>query len=78
VISGDLPTDYLSGKDATDPRGALAAFAARWEEVSTYMLRGEEHPKIRIGKPKNRKELGDLLLRRARILKDWVNDDSLW
>ena len=78
VISGDLPTDYLSGKDATDPRSALAAFAARWEEVSTYMLRGEDHPTIRIDKSENRKELGDLLVRRARVLQDWFNDDGLW
>ncbi len=78
VISGDLPTDYLSGNDATDPRSALGVFAARWEEVSTYMLRGEDHPTIQIGKSENRKELGDLLARRSRILKKWVSDDSLW
>ena len=78
VISGDLPTDYLSGNDATDPRSALGAFAVRWEEVSTYMLRGEDHPAMQIGKSENRKELGDLLLRRARILHDWIDDDSLW
>src|SRR5690242_10700557 len=34
VISGDLPTDYLSGNEASDVRTALAAFAARWNEVS--------------------------------------------
>ena len=78
VISGDLPTDYISSNDATDPRSALAAFAARWEEVSTYMLRGEDHPTIRIGNLENRKELGDLLLRRSRMLKEWVSDDSVW
>jgi len=78
VISGDLPTDYLSGKDAADARAALGAFAARWEEVSTYMLRGENHPTIRIGRSRNLKELGDLLLRRANILQEWVKDDSLW
>jgi hypothetical protein len=63
VISGDLPTDYLSGNDATDARSALAAFANCWREASAYMLRGEDCPKVRIGRAWNRRELGDLLRR---------------
>jgi hypothetical protein len=78
AISGDLPTDYLSGHDATDARTALAAFADRWREVSAYMLRGEEHPTVRIGGPSDRRKLGDLLSRRAQIIEDWTHDDEMW
>ncbi len=78
AISGDLPTDYLSGHDATDARTALAAFAGRWREVSAYMLRGEEHPTVRIGGARDRREFGDLLSRRAQIIEDWTHDDEMW
>jgi Domain of unknown function (DUF4826) len=78
AISGDLPTDYLSGHDATDAREALAAFAERWREVSAYMLRGEQHPTVKIGQASNRGELGDLLSRRAKIIEDWAHDDEMW
>lgn len=78
VISGDLPTDYLSDDDASDARAALAAFAARWLEVSAYMLRGQEHPTIKIGFPGNRQELGELLSARAEIIKELADEDSNW
>ena len=78
AISGDLPTDYLSGDDATNVRTALVAFASRWREVSGYMLRGERHPTVNIGPPDNRRELGDLLNRRAEIIEEWADDDEMW
>lgn len=78
AISGDLPTDYLSGHDATDARAALVAFAERWREVSVYMLRGEEHPTVRIGGTIDRRALGDLLGRRAQIIEEWAHDDEMW
>jgi hypothetical protein len=78
AISGDLPTDYLSGSDAVDARAAMAAFARRWHEVSAYMLRGERHPTVIIGPPGKEREFGDLLSRRVGILEDWVHDDEMW
>jgi len=78
AISGDLPTDYLSGVDATDAREAMCAFAHRWHEISAYLLRGEQHPTEKIGPPGREREFGDLLSRRAGILEDWLNDDEMW
>lgn len=78
AISGDLPTDYLSGNDATDSRSALNAFSRRWREVATYMVRGEEHPTIKVGNRQNDPELGDLLMRRAQIIDEWVQDANMW
>ena len=78
AISGDLPTDYLRGGDATDARSALRAFARRWREVAEYMRRGEDHPDMSVGNPENMTELGELLRRRAEIIQEFVSDDSLW
>ena len=78
AISGDLPTDYLIAADATTARGALREFARRWAEVSACMLRGEEHPTVKIGTEGNRRELGDLLQRRAEIIQQWADDDTMW
>jgi len=78
AISGDLPTDYLSGNDASDAREAMTAFAHLWRETADCMLRGEEHPTLKIGPPAMRRELGDLLRRRAEILRDWIDDDEMW
>src|SRR5579871_3635872 len=78
AISGDLPTDYLSGNDAANARDAMAAFASRWHQVSAYMLRGERHPTVTIGPPGKEREFGDLLSRRAGILENWANDDKMW
>jgi len=55
----------------------MREFAKRWFEVSEYMLRGEEHPIVKIGNAENRRELGDLLCRRAKLLKEWAEDDNM-
>jgi hypothetical protein len=78
VISGDLPTDYVSGHDAHDPRSALGHFARQWREASAAMLRGEPHPDMTIGTPDQWPELGDLLQRRSQLLARFAEDGSLW
>ena len=65
AISGDLPTDYISSSDGRHPREALRAISRSWFEVSDFMLRGEQHPTIKIGPPDQWPILGDLLRRRA-------------
>jgi hypothetical protein len=78
AITGDLPTDYISSKEGRHPREALRAFARHWSEVSEFMLRGEAYPGYVIGPPDRWPELGELLRRRAEILKSYADDDELW
>ncbi len=77
-ISGDLPTDYISSKGISDIRSAMKEFATRWKEVASFMLRGEQHPEISIGSPKDWPEVGDLLKRRAETLSSWAEDSEIW
>jgi hypothetical protein len=78
VISGDLPTDYLPRSTAATPRDAVRGFAERWERVAANMRAGKKDPEITIGKPKDQKHLGDLLEKRAAVLKDFAARDELW
>jgi hypothetical protein len=78
VISGDLPSDYISSESAKHPREALRVFATRWQEVSSFMVRGEVHPDYSIGSPEQWPELGDLLQKRAEILQSYADNDNVW
>jgi len=78
VICGDLPTDYVSARQAADPREALRAFAARWSEVAAYMFRGEAHPTIEIGSPATWPRLAPLLKKRAELLNSCADDAPQW
>ena len=78
AISGDFPTDYVSGNDAHDPRSVLAHFARHWSEISAAMLRGEAHPEVTIGTPDEWPHLGDLLQRRSQILAQFAEDENVW
>ena len=78
VISGDLPTDYLPYGNAATPREAVGAFASRWARVSENMLASRADPEIAVGKPKDWPQLGDLLKRRASLLKEFAEQDEIW
>jgi hypothetical protein len=78
VVTGDLPADYISSSEGHHPRDALRAFARHWQEVSGFMLRGQEHPDYRIGTPDQWPQLGDLLRRRAEIIQRYADDDEIW
>jgi hypothetical protein len=78
TISGDVPTDYVSFDDADHPREVVRHFARQWAEVSAFMLRGEPHPEATIGTPDQWPALGDLLRRRAELLRSYATDDSIW
>jgi len=78
VISGDCPTDYISGAGLTNPRLAMQAFARQWNSMSSHMKQGNNPPDIRIGTDQNRMELGELLEKRAAALSVMVADRDLW
>jgi hypothetical protein len=78
VIVGDLPADFLPGDAAPDPRGAVAAFAARWQQLAQGMLEGRPHQTLEVGGAEQQAELGDLLLRRANLLAEFAREDEHW
>ena len=81
VISGDLPTDYLTDEAVQVPREALRAFGKRWERAAASIQNGTPDPEITIGDAscrESQQELGDLLGRRAKLLVKFANDDRIW
>ncbi len=81
VISGDLPTDYISSADVSPPqhpRKAIRVIAERWLKLVQAWEEGREYEGIRIPGPHSHNELAPLLESRARLLVEWANDDSLW
>jgi len=78
VVSGDLPTDYISADKIKHPREAMRAIAQRWLEVSGYVKRGQKHPSIQVGRAEDQAELTLLLEKRGNLLLKWANDDSFW
>lgn len=78
AITGDLPADYIGSRGSHHPREALREFSRLWTEVSGFMLRGEVHPCYQIGTPGQWPELGELLLRRAEVIRGYADSDELW
>ena len=81
VISGDLPTDYISSGDVQPPqhpRKAMRVFAQNWLDVVKAWRDGRETENTRIGDASSHEELGPMLESRAKLLMEWAADDSLW
>ena len=78
AISGDVPTDYMTSSDGEHPRDALQHFAESWADVAGYMRRGEQHPHMELGDPKEWPELAESLEERAQVLGDYAQDNEIW
>lgn len=78
VISGDVPTDYMSSSDGEHPRDALRYFSNQWKEVADQMRRGKEHPVYRIGTPAEWPQIAPQLDLRADALADCADDEDVW
>jgi hypothetical protein len=73
VISGDLPTDYCSSKDCSHPRQAASHFAESWRDAVR-----DPREDGTLGVTGLPVELRDLLVSRAKILSEFVQDDDIW
>ena len=78
VICGDLPTDYVSSANITDPREALRAFGERWRDLARVMADEDQAPDVRIGGPGDGPALAGPLKSRASVLLEWADDSELW
>jgi hypothetical protein len=78
VVSGDVPTDYLTAAPGMDARGALASVAARWQVAASRMAQGLAPEGLRIGPPEEWRALAPMLRSRAATLAEWAADDELW
>ena len=80
IISGDLPTDYIKNENIKKTSEAVKSFADRWLEISKYLLKGEQHPELQIGKsqePVILKKMGSLLQKRAKLLLQWIDENII-
>jgi hypothetical protein len=78
VISGDLPTDYMSCGSERHPRAGLRAIAERWRDAAPLMAEGKDISGWNFGSAANRTELAPLLAARADALLSFTADDTLW
>ena len=81
VICGDLPTDYISSSDIEPPqhpRKALNVIASNWLRYVEDWKKGKEQKECHIGGSGSFAELAPLLTQRAKLLREWAEDDSLW
>ncbi|OWY70207.1 hypothetical protein B7486_15505 [cyanobacterium TDX16] len=81
VVSGDLPTDYISSTDvkpSQHPRRAMQVFSQKWLELVNAWKDGREVEDMSIGDENSREELIPLLEARSRLLMRFVEDDSYW
>lgn len=78
VISGDVPTDYMSSADGEQPQDALRHFAAQWAEMADCMKNGQPHPTVEMGDPKEWPKMGVMLAEWATILQEYADDEAIW
>ena len=81
VISGDLPTDYISAADVTPPqhpRKAIRVISKKWLDQVAAWNEGREYEGIRIAGSHSHEVLAPLLESRAQLLSDWADDDMFW
>lgn len=80
-IAGDVPTDHVESKAATDARGALRHFALRWQvqgarvrSADRDVAPGEAPSDLRV----NWTEVGDTLARNAEYIYALAEDERNW
>ena len=77
VISGDVPTDYMSGSSGYHPRDAMRYLSGQWMQIADCMARGVRHSYM-IGRPDQWPTLAPLLRSRAETISRYAEDNELW
>ena len=78
VVSGDVPTDYVTAAPGMDAQGALAVIAARWQAAAARMAQGLSPEGWSLGTPADWPTLGPMLGSRADTLARWAAKAELW
>jgi hypothetical protein len=79
LVVGDVPTDFLVESAAADPRGAVAAFAARWRAAAAAVAAGASPPPgLDVGPRAGWPSVSRLLTQRADAFARWAADDARW
>ncbi|CAN5555092.1 hypothetical protein BH10PLA2_BH10PLA2_33930 [soil metagenome] len=81
VICGDLPTDYISAADVSQPqhpRKVMRVFAKNWFALVEAWKHGREIENTQIADPSLKEKLAPILVARASLLMEWADNDSLW
>lgn len=80
VISGDLPTDYISADEIDPPqhpRKAVCVFADRWRNYAKAWSDGNDYVGTHFD-PHMRAECAPLLAQRSESLAALVENDAAW
>lgn len=78
VLCGDCPTDYAPCTGDRTPRAAVEEIAARWREAAAFLADGHQHPDFDVEGSVRAVEVAPLLDARARVLEQYLADDSVW
>ncbi|MFT7536356.1 MAG: hypothetical protein ACI85K_002310 [Hyphomicrobiaceae bacterium] len=79
VVSGDLPTDYVSAEVIEHPRDAMQSFADRWKGYAAAVRDGSAFDGVEIAGVRDDPDgMLPVLESRAETLAEWAADDSLW
>ena len=78
VLCGNLPMDYIEGDNLKSPREAMAAMAARWQELIDNMRAGKPTDGVVIETGADPEQMVAMMESRVRVLRELVEDEEAW
>tara|TARA_R110002072_G_scaffold46591_10_gene129199 strand:- start:235330 stop:235848 length:519 start_codon:yes stop_codon:yes gene_type:complete len=78
VLCGNLPMDYIEGDNLKNPREAMAAIAARWQDFVDKTRRGESTEGVAVESGDDPEQMLAMMESRIGILLEIVADDEAW
>jgi len=73
-----LPMDYIEGDNLKSPREAMAAMAARWQELIDNMRAGKPTDGVVIETGADPEQMVAMMESRVRVLRELVEDEEAW